>query len=353
MCVKRIGCFLRMIRTKTTLVVGAGASCELTMPSTAELLDRIAQGLDFYRFGGERMTKDSTMLLRHLSKLAERPGHPQDKLYAATERLRVSSRLGQMIDTIIEQNDDNPLVSICGKLAITHFIGQGESKASLRPEPKIEGDLPLLIGEYWLVELGRLITGGVPRSKVDQCFDNLSIVSFNYDRSIEHFLPFALVTAYGMTLQEAQRLVSAKLNIIHPYGTIGRLPWEAGERPDVDWGVENPWNLLNLQSCLRTHGELMRDTRALLAVRGAMQQSQRVVFMGFGYHPQNLDLLIDGSFSHNPEVLATTYQMAAPTRTAVARLLKRKLGLDKDDKLLMVDSRCQEFMRDYAMLLES
>ncbi|MEP6868159.1 MAG: hypothetical protein ABJA20_06555 [Novosphingobium sp.] len=342
-----------MIRTKTTLVVGAGASCDLQMPSSAELLERIASGYDFYRFGGERMSKDSSALLRYLNKLGERPGHDLEKLYAATERLRVATRLGQMIDTIIEQNDDNPLVTLCGKLAIMHYICQGEAKASLRPEPKIEGELPLLIGDYWLVELGRLITSGVPRSKVEQCFDNLSIVSFNYDRSIEHFLPYALMTAYGMTLVEAQRIVAATLNIVHPYGTIGRLPWQQGEGPDVEWGNDTPWNMLSLISSLRTHGELMADRNALTGVRNAMLKSQRVVFMGFGYHPQNLDVLIDGNFSHNPEVLAAVHQMAGPSQTTVVRMLRRKLGLTADDRLMVINSRCQEFMRDYSMLLES
>jgi hypothetical protein len=342
-----------MIRTKTTLVVGAGASAEMQMPSSAELLERIAAGYDFYRFGGERMSKDSSALLRYLNKLGERPGSSLDKLYAATERLRVATRLGQMIDTIIDQNDDNPLVTLCGKLAVMHFICQGEAKASLRPAPKVEGELPLLIGDYWLVELGRLITNGVPRSKVERCFENLSIVSFNYDRSIEHFLPYALMTAYGMTLVEAQRIVAAKLNIVHPYGTIGRLPWQKGEGPDVEWGNDAPWNMISLLSGLRTHSELMGDRNALTEVRGAMLKSQRVVFMGFGYHPQNLDVLIDGTFSHNPEVLAAVHQLSAPSQKTVVRMLRRKLGLTAEDKLMVINSRCQEFMRDYNMLLES
>ena len=82
-----------MIRTKTTLIVGAGASQEMHMPSGPELLDRTAQAYDFYRFGGEQMTKDSSMLLRHLGKLGERPGHSQEKLYEATERLREIQRV--------------------------------------------------------------------------------------------------------------------------------------------------------------------------------------------------------------------------------------------------------------------
>lgn len=342
-----------MIRTKTTLIVGAGASQEIHLPSGPELLERTAAAYDFYRFGGEQMTKDSSALLRHLSKLAERPGQSQDKLYEATERLRISARMSRMIDTVIEQNDDNPLVTLCGKLAIAHFICQGEARSNLRPAPKAAGELPLQAGDFWLLELGKLMTTGVPRSRVHQCFENLAIISFNYDRSVEHFLPYALMTAYGMTLLEAQRIVSENLRIVHPYGTIGRLPWQLGEGPDVEWGNETPWNMGNLVLNIRTASELMRDTRALNEVRNAMLKSQRIVFMGFGYHPQNLDVLIDSSFSHNPEVMAGIHGLPGPSQTTVVRMLRRKLGLEKDDRMMVINGKCYDIFRDYGMMLES
>lgn len=342
-----------MIRTKTTLIVGAGASQEIHLPSGPDLLDRTAQAYDFYRFGGEQMTKDSSMLLRHLGKLAERPGNTQEKLFAATERLRIAARMSSLIDTAIEQNDDNPLVSVCGKLAIAHFICQGEARSNLRPAPKNPGELPLQAGDFWLLELGKLMTAGVPRSRVHQCFENLTIVSFNYDRAIEHFLPYALITAYGMTLLEAQRIVSEHLKIVHPYGTIGRLPWQKGEGPDVEWGNENPWNMNSLLNQIRTPSELMANMRAVTELRNAMIKSQRIVFMGFGYHPQNIDLLIDTGFSHNPDVVAGIHGLAGPAQTTVVRMLRRKLNLDKDDRLMIVNAKCFDLMRDYAMLLES
>jgi hypothetical protein len=342
-----------MIRTKTTLIVGAGASQEIHLPSSPEVLDRTASAYDFYRFGGEQMTKDSSMLLRHLNKLAERPGNSLEKLYEATERLRISARMSKMIDTVIEQNDDNPLVTLTGKLAVLHFICQGEARSNLRPAPKSPGELPLQAGDFWLLELGKLMTAGVPRSKVHQCFENLSIISFNYDRSIEHFLPYVLITAYGMTLPEAQRTVSEHLKIVHPYGTIGRLPWQKGEGADVEWGNENPWNMTNLVNNIRTPGELARDNRAMMEVRNAMLKSQRLVFTGFGYHPQNIDLLVDSTFSHNPEVLCGIHGLTGPAQTTVVRMMRRKLNLDKDDRLMVINAKCFDLFRDYGMMLES
>jgi hypothetical protein len=36
----------------------------------------------------------------------------------------------------------------------------------------------------------------VPRNRAEQCFDNLSIICFNYDRSIQHYLPFVVAMAF-------------------------------------------------------------------------------------------------------------------------------------------------------------
>jgi len=122
---------------------------------------------------------------------------------------------------------------------------------------------------------------------------------------------------------------------------------------DFDAGDENPWNMGNLLGQLRTASELMRDSRALSEVRNAMLKSQRIVFMGFGYHPQNLDILIDSVFAHNPEVLAGIHGLPGPSQTTVVRMLRRKLGLDKDDRLMVVNGKCYDIFRDYGMMLES
>lgn len=342
-----------MIRTKTVFILGAGAGTELQFPSGQELLDKVASGFDFFRFGPEPQTKDSVVLLRYLAKLAERPGQTQDAIYAATERLRTAARLGRSIDTIIEQVGDEPLNALVGKIAVAHQICTAEAKSNLKPTPRTEGDLPVGMGDFWLVEFARLLTGGVPRSRIDRAFDDFAIINFNYDRSVEHFLPWVLVTAYGMDLKDAQRLISQRLQIHHPYGAIGRLPWQIGDTPDHAWGNEAPWNMLNIAQGLRTCSEAMAQPQVLNAMRKAVGNAQRIVFLGFGYHPQNLDLLIDGSLSHNPEILASIHGVSKQNLPVALRQIKRKTGNEREDRLMLAHTRCFETMRDYSMLLES
>lgn len=342
-----------MIRTKTTFIVGAGASSELQMPTGPELVARIAQALDFARYGAELQTRDSTLMMQYLGKAAARVPRGEEVFHAAALRLRTAAKLGGSIDAILEQHNNDQNILLCGKLAIAHFICQAEAKSTLRLTPRIEGDLPLQGTENWLYQLAALVTTGVPRMQAERCLDDLTIISFNYDRSLEHFLPYAFVMAFGMALPEAQRLIAAKLKVLRPYGSIGRLPWQTGDAPECEWATELPWNIHSLATQIKTLSERQNDRQLVMALQNAVASAKRLVLLGFGFQPQNIDLLFDRGLSHQPEVLMTLYGMAPTNRNAVTKTIKRKTGLERDDQLMIQTARAYEMMRDYSMLLES
>ena len=239
-----------------------------------------------------------------------------------------------------------------GKLAIVFYTLQAEARSPLALEPRDPGDLPLRGNENWLFQLGRLIVDGVPRGQAEKCFDNLSIISFNYDRSIQHYLPWIVHMAFGMTLREARELVGAKLRITHPYGKAGRLPWEQGEGPDVEWGNEDPWNIHNLVQEIRTASELKRNHQLGQFLIGEIAAGKRLVFLGFGFEPAATSLLFDYSLSHDPDVLVNLQGMNASARQAVFRLLKRQTGIEDDSLISIVELRAFQMLRDYSLLLE-
>lgn len=345
-----------MIRTRTTLVIGAGASCELQMPPGDELLARVVAGYDFSRLGTPAQSRESQYLIRHLVKQAERMGRDQMEVVQASQLLRNAARVGRAIDTVLEQVDHDPLAVACGKIAIAFHIGQAETRANLREAPRQPGELPLLgkPEDCWLFWLGQLLTSGLPRTRLERAFEDLTIVCFNYDRAIEHYLPHALVLAYGLDLKDAQRIVGERLQVIHPYGTVGRLPWQPGQDAQAEWaGSEQPWNIHAIAGQIHTHAERMADQPWLHRLRQAVGGAKRLVFLGNGYHARNMELLFDRTISHNPEVLATAHGLSAANRIAAARLIKRNCGLEHDELLTLTDARACEALRDHALLLES
>lgn len=342
-----------MIRSKTTFVLGAGAAAELHFPGPAETLERIAAALDFSRATANQMTRDTAAILRHVGKLAERTGRSEEQLFRAAQRIHQSAKVGRTVEGVIDQNDDDALVEAFGKLALAVFTLQSEQRSSVRATPQVAGGLPMQTGDYWLLELGRLISAGLPRSKLEPGLADISLVSFTYDRSVEHVLPYVLSTAYGMTLQEAQRMVAARLKVFHPLGSVGRLPWQTGDGPDVEWGNEGAWNIAALSAHIRTTSQAMKDRAALSALRSAVAGSQRIVFLGFDFAPAALELMVDGSLSHNPELVICAPGLTGPNRDAAIRMLKRKTGVEREDRLIVTEGRCLDVLKDYTLLLES
>ena len=58
--------------------------------------------------------------------------------------------------------------------------------------------------------------------------NQLSIITFNYDRTVEHFIFTALKNTYNRTDDEVRAVVE-QIPIIHLHGRLGFLPWQ-GER---------------------------------------------------------------------------------------------------------------------------
>ncbi len=342
-----------MIRTKTTLVVGAGASCELQFPDGREFLARIAAGFDFQRLGGPLETPDIAAMDAHIAFVANAARVKKEALMEAGQVIRSAARISTSIDSILEQHGDNPMVLAVGKLAISHYTLDAEAQSPLGEEPKDPGDLPVRGTENWLFQLARAVVNGVPRADAERCFDNLSIVCFNYDRSIEHYLPWALHMAFGMSLIEARALVADKLKIIHPYGTPGKLDWQKGDMPDAGWGAQELPDLPAVVEQIHTVSERHAQRGFIRQVQSEVVQGKRLAFLGFGFDPMNCAVLFDAPLEHNPDVLVTLPRASETQRAAVIRLLKRQAGIKDESLITIEDLHAWQLMRDYAPFLES
>src|SRR5205085_9837173 len=74
----------------------------------------------------------------------------------------------------------------------------------------------------WYRKFFKLLRERVPTERLPALFSNISIINFNYDRSLEHYLAHLIVGFYNVTYGGAVELVKT-LTHVHPYGTIG--PW--------------------------------------------------------------------------------------------------------------------------------
>lgn len=342
-----------MIRTDTTLIVGAGANREIEMPDGPDLLAKIAAGFEFDRLHSDVKSRDLVNLANLFERVSDEIGLSYDELVGGAMAIREATIVSTSIDAILEQYGHDPAVLAAGKLAIVYYTLQAESKSTLAAEPRAAGELPLRGTENWLYQLGQLIVKGVPRAKAEECFEKLSIVCFNYDRAIEHYLPWVVQRAFGMTYEESCELVAGRLRIVHPYGVAGRLPWQGDEENGATWGQDDPENIVQLSKRIFTASQRAASRQFQSYLRAEMSRGKRLGFLGFGFDPMNVAMLFDELEHDNPDMLISLVDIGEVERKAIMRLIYRLTGITDESLITLENVKAFELLRDYGRFLES
>ena len=69
------------------------------------------------------------------------------------------------------------------------------------------------------------------------------------------------------------------------------MQWDLAGRRRVGFGVTDYAELVELSGEIRTFNEQLEDKDELAAVRQQVRNANRIVFLGFHFHHQNMDLL--------------------------------------------------------------
>lgn len=119
---------------------------------------------------------------------------------------------------------------------------------------------------------------------------NIGFVTFNYDRSLEHFLHTAVKKCLNMKSEQATELLST-VPIVHVHGKMGYLPWEAAQcsRPYGD--LTNKIQLLNDTHGIKILHEPEETSNEFVEAKKLISVAERLVFLGFGYNMKNLTRL--------------------------------------------------------------
>ncbi|WP_413623399.1 SIR2 family protein [Luteibacter sp. Lutesp34] len=280
-----------MFRSKTVFAIGAGASFELGFPLGSGLKDRIGDLSNFY-FDHASLTRGDELIHQALHISYKATGRDGNHAYRAGRAMKSALPLAISIDNYLEAHSADEHAQIVGKLAIVRAILEAEGGTKLttnRGRSFIDFSDTTLQGS-WLTRLIRNLTEGVKREDTDYLFQNVSFITFNYDRSLEEFLWRALQMYYGMTEQRAAELVGTHL-VHHAYGSIGRLPWQSGDGPEAPYGEKvDARTLLELSKRIQTFSEQI-DNAHHSAMIERLGEARTVVFLGFGFLEQNMQLL--------------------------------------------------------------
>ena len=200
-----------------------------------------------------------------------------------------------LFDHFIDSHKENEKIELCGKLAIVRSILQAEqsSKLSLnRPNTYNDNTLNFIpLEDTWFNVFWQRISENCQAEGLEERLSLIVLIVFNYDRCIEHFLIHAIQNYYGMSADNAASLVNT-MKIYHPYGKVGSLPWTNGAAQMEFGGEPSAQHLMRLAEQIKTFTEGTNpEASDILEIRRQVATADTLVFLGFAYHQQNLELL--------------------------------------------------------------
>lgn len=311
-----------MIRKRTTFVVGAGASYELGLPVGEKLKEQIKTLLDlkfddFGRFIG----KDPTLFNALLRYSEQIEGEDFANILERCFQLRQALPAAISIDNLLDAHRADKHTASVGKLAIAKAILEAERSSALFWNRGRDRDFDIgKASGSWLIPLFQKLTENVSKAEIRAIFDNVCFVVFNYDRCLEFFLPRALAAYYALSDQEANEL-ARHARIYHPYGQVGVLD-DGDVGPVAAFGDAHP-NLLEVANGIQTFTEGMRHDSHRHAIEAELDASENVVFLGFAFHPMNMQILKASNQNSIRRVFGTTIGLA----DAAVRRVKGDISL--------------------------
>jgi len=262
-----------MIKKPTVLILGAGASMPYGFPSGQKLKEEVLFYLDF---------GNSQNWYPKFKQL----GYKREDVEEFFAALNYSER--NSVDEFLEYR--TKFLEI-GKIAMTLALYPHETHLNLF---NVE---PSWYKYFW--------------SKISTSFDNFennkfSIITFNYDRSIEHYLFVTLKHAYGKSDEECADKIK-KIPIIHPHGKLGSLPWEDGEKRKYE-PVLTLGEIKTISEQIIVVSEDLSSSDEFRECYKLLQSAEYIFFLGFGYNDMNLKRLKISDFKSKTPI-GTSYGM--------------------------------------------
>ena len=299
---------------KTVFVLGAGASCPYGFPSGARLRELICLDIGFISYYREYLGKNKIDQAEAMKRDAQR-------FKDAFTKSHIKS-----IDVFMA---NNPKLAPIGKYIVAFEVFRAEQQSCYGEEAKqkqeqrreptssrsrkdcILGTSDFIGGDWYSYLYNRLIVRLVGKNALmDFSSGEIAFITFNYDRSIEHFFYESLRNSFKEVPEDNIVQTVSQLKILHVYGRIMPLKWQdSNEGVDYKPQEISESLLQNAASNIKTIYE-QKESSELIEAQGLLEQAEQIFFLGFGYAPENMDVLgLSGLIPRSCQVYGTAYRL--------------------------------------------
>jgi hypothetical protein len=292
---RRLGGQIRatiVIKKKTVFILGAGAHVPYGFPDGRDLIKKI---IDLMPKQGNANTPFSLAAFRLHNK---QHGVTSALMAEFGESLQMTGH--SSIDSFLATFSQRRGFPEIGKLAVAYVLLPLEFK-TLFVRDSIQQD--------WMSYLFEYMFHGCTHSADDFIKNNdVSFVSFNYDRTLEYFLSVRLASTYGLELGQAGELVK-NIPIVHVYGSLGTFATTVLYTPEP--GIINT-RLKEAVMSMRLMYEDRDGESTIQQAKRLISAADNICFLGFGFDPDNITRLELNERCNRPGriLLATRYKVA-------------------------------------------
>lgn len=187
--------------------------------------------------------------------------------------------------------------------------------------------------------------------------NKVAFITFNYDRSLEYYLYNSFFHSFN---QESNNIRNNIKNyvpfiIIHIYGSVGPLSLQ-------DWYYSSPdyrrkydyFKMVQRRSeGIRVIGDERNGESINDQIKKLFQDYKRIFFLGFGYAPENLDILdlpnnIDPQYTIYGSAKGMTEKEIITVKRNLPDSRNTQIGGGLPGKYAIIENRnCYEFLREY------
>jgi len=305
-----------MIKNETVLVLGAGASMPYGYPSGHNL---------------RQMLIDPSLFTPALQmRWFEREDiHSFCRTFMLSGMKSIDAFLARRGKDILGRG--HRTIEEVGKHGIAIALRQNKSLDTLFQSPAWVDKLwNIDRSDNWYEYLWAQLSSGITKSNLeDFAATRLTVVTFNYDLSLEHYLFTAIKNSYGITDEEAASLL-LPIKFIHLYGQLSGNPFASGF--NYEYKFDKDWRLISDDVRLI---QVIDEERELTASNfpsaiAAIEKAPRICFLGFGFDEINVRRLdLARTFAER----ARTHEIAKHPERPFPTIVATSLGLENAERM--------------------
>jgi len=310
-----------MIKENCVLILGAGASVPYGFPTGAGLKQIICNNFEtmWEKFIWEKFqTPITDDYIQEQKQLA--------KNFVNDFKKFDHDSIDLFLDIFKEYSD-------IGKIAIYLSILNAEINN------KMKGKV-----HDWYTELFKRMIG-TPENYFKLSDNNVTIITFNYDRSLEYYF-YNIFNDLTKSITLSEKIEELKkIKIFHVYGKLSDLSWE-NEKSGLEYGG-NLWlnQLGSRKDNIKTIFERRENAGVINIIILSIQSARKIYFLGFGFAQENVEML---SLKRNIKPGTILYVSDFEDRHVRTETQMRGLGIWHDNYTNIVKGGdCKRVIEDY------